>query len=106
MIAVRTDGQTNAANISALPSGPLKPYRGKLPVGRTNTGSRRTATITCNTERRHAQQRVKDVLLFHKLYEPTSTLSRNFPPAAPNIIALDWLCADFDGLRIFFVDPR
>ena len=42
---------------------------------------------------------------FHKLYEPDSTLARNFLSIAPNIIVLDRLRADFDGLRIFFNDP-
>ncbi len=42
---------------------------------------------------------------FHKLYEPDSHLSRNFLLIAPNIIVLDRLRADFDGLRIFFNDP-
>lgn len=42
---------------------------------------------------------------FHKLYEPGSTLSRNFLLIAPNIIVLDRLRTDFDGLRIFFNDP-
>ena len=42
---------------------------------------------------------------FHKLYEPGSTLARNFLLIAPNIIVLDRLRADFDGLRIFFSDP-
>ena len=42
---------------------------------------------------------------FHRIYEPESTLSRNFLVVAPNIIVLDRLRADFDGLRIFFNDP-
>lgn len=42
---------------------------------------------------------------FHKLYEEGSTLARNFLVIAPNIIVLDRLRADFDGLRIFFTDP-
>jgi type III restriction enzyme len=42
---------------------------------------------------------------FHKLYETDSTLSRNFLVIAPNIIVLDRLRADFDGLKIFFGDP-
>jgi type III restriction enzyme len=42
---------------------------------------------------------------FHKLYEPGSPLARNFLLIAPNIIVLDRLRADFDGLRIFFNDP-
>lgn len=42
---------------------------------------------------------------FHKLYEADSTLARNFLVIAPNIIVLDRLRADFDGLRIFFKDP-
>lgn len=42
---------------------------------------------------------------FHKLYEADSTLARNFLVIAPNIIVLDRLRADFDGLKIFFNDP-
>jgi type III restriction enzyme len=42
---------------------------------------------------------------FHKLYEPASSLSRNFLLIAPNIIVLDRLRTDFDGLKIFFNDP-
>lgn len=42
---------------------------------------------------------------FHKLYEPDSPLSRNFLVIAPNIIVLDRLRTDFDGLKIFFNDP-
>jgi len=42
---------------------------------------------------------------FHKLYERDSTLSRNVLLIAPNIIVLDRLRADFDGLKIFFNDP-
>jgi len=42
---------------------------------------------------------------FHKLYEPDSAMARNFLVIAPNIIVLDRLRRDFDGLRIFFADP-
>jgi type III restriction enzyme len=42
---------------------------------------------------------------FHKLYEPDSKLSRNFLVIAPNIIVLDRIYHDFQGLRIFFDDP-
>lgn len=42
---------------------------------------------------------------FHKLYEANSALARNFLVITPNIIVLDRLRADFDGLRIFFNDP-
>jgi len=42
---------------------------------------------------------------FHRLYEENSALSRNFLVIAPNIIVLDRLRADFDGLTIFFNDP-
>src|SRR5437667_10098702 len=42
---------------------------------------------------------------FHKLYEDNSSLSRNFLIIAPNIIVLDRLKTDFDGLKIFFNDP-
>jgi type III restriction enzyme len=42
---------------------------------------------------------------FHRLYEPDSQLARNILLIAPNIIVLDRLRTDFDGLRIFFQDP-
>lgn len=42
---------------------------------------------------------------FHKRYEPDSDLSTNFLVIAPNIIVLDRLYEDFQGLRIFFHDP-
>ena len=42
---------------------------------------------------------------FHKLYEPDSELSRNFLVIAPNIIVLDRIYHDFQGLRVFFEDP-
>lgn len=42
---------------------------------------------------------------FHKHYEPESRLARNFLLIAPNIIVLDRLVRDFEGLRIFFSDP-
>ncbi len=42
---------------------------------------------------------------FHKLYEPDSNLSRNFLVIAPNIIVLDRIYRDFQGLRIFLADP-
>lgn len=42
---------------------------------------------------------------FHRLYEPGSSLSRNVLLIAPNIIVLDRLRSDFDGLKIFFNDP-
>ncbi len=42
---------------------------------------------------------------FHKLYEPDSQLARNFLVITPNIIVLDRIYRDFQGLRIFFEDP-
>lgn len=42
---------------------------------------------------------------FHRSYETDSALSRNFLVITPNIIVLDRLRTDFDGLRIFFNDP-
>ena len=42
---------------------------------------------------------------FHKLYEEDSTLSRNFLLITPNIIVLDRIRRDFDGLKIFYEDP-
>jgi type III restriction enzyme len=41
---------------------------------------------------------------FHKLYESGSELSRNFLVIAPNIIVLDRIYKDFQGLRIFLKD--
>ena len=42
---------------------------------------------------------------FHKLYEPDSGLARNFLVIAPNIIVLDRIRKDFEGLRVFHEDP-
>jgi len=42
---------------------------------------------------------------YHKTYEPGSDLARNFLVIAPNIIVLDRIYKDFQGLRIFFQDP-
>ena len=42
---------------------------------------------------------------FHKLYEPDSQLARNFLVITPNIIVLDRVYRDFQGLKIFFEDP-
>ncbi len=42
---------------------------------------------------------------FHKMYEPDSALARNFLVIAPNIIVLDRIRNDFDGLKIFYADP-
>src|SRR5665213_1228087 len=42
---------------------------------------------------------------YHKLYEPASRMARNFLVIAPNIIVLDRIYKDFQGLRIFFQDP-
>jgi len=42
---------------------------------------------------------------FHKLYEPASELARNFLLITPNIIVLDRVYRDFQGLNIFYQDP-
>jgi type III restriction enzyme len=42
---------------------------------------------------------------YHKLYEPESGLARNFLVIAPNIIVLDRIYKDFQGLHIFYEDP-
>ncbi len=43
---------------------------------------------------------------FHKIYEKDSGLARNFLLVTPNIIVLDRIRSDFDGLKIFFFnDP-
>lgn len=41
---------------------------------------------------------------YHRLYEPESGLARNFLVIAPNIIVLDRIYKDFQGLRIFLKD--
>jgi type III restriction enzyme len=42
---------------------------------------------------------------FHKLYEVDSNLSKDFLVIAPNIIVLNRLRKDFDGLKMFFEEP-
>ena len=42
---------------------------------------------------------------FHRFYEPNSELSRNFLVIAPNIIVLDRIYHDFQGLHVFLEDP-
>lgn len=42
---------------------------------------------------------------FHKQYESNSTLSKNFLVIAPNIIVLNRLRKDFDGLKMFIEEP-
>lgn len=42
---------------------------------------------------------------FHKHYEPQSELAKNFLVVAPNIIVLDRLRSDIEGLKIFYQDP-
>lgn len=42
---------------------------------------------------------------FHKLYEEGSELSKNFLLITPNIIVLDRIKNDFEGLKIFYEDP-
>ena len=42
---------------------------------------------------------------FHKMYESNSTLSKDFLVIAPNIIVLNRLRKDFDGLKMFFDEP-
>lgn len=42
---------------------------------------------------------------FHKLYESKSTLSKDFLIIAPNIIVLNRLLKDFEGLKMFYDEP-
>lgn len=42
---------------------------------------------------------------FHKLYEADSKLSKDFLVIAPNIIVLNRLLKDFDGLKMFLNEP-
>src|SRR3989338_1246257 len=42
---------------------------------------------------------------FHKMYEKDSGLARNFLLITPNIIVLERIKTDFNGLKIFYEDP-
>ena len=42
---------------------------------------------------------------FHKMYEKESGLARNFLLITPNIIVLERIKTDFEGLKIFYEDP-
>jgi type III restriction enzyme len=42
---------------------------------------------------------------FHRLYETNSSLSKDFLIITPNIIVLNRLRKDFDGLKMFFEEP-
>lgn len=42
---------------------------------------------------------------FHKLYESDSSLAKNFLVIAPNIIVLNRLRKDFEGLKMFIEEP-
>ncbi len=42
---------------------------------------------------------------FHKLYEEGSNLAKNFLLIAPNVIVFERIKSDFEGNRIFFLDP-
>ncbi len=42
---------------------------------------------------------------FHKLYEPNSSLAKNFLLITPNVIVFERIRNDFEGLKIFFTDP-
>lgn len=64
-------------------------------VGKMATGSGKTKVVSL----------ILAWCYFHKLYEPDSELARNFLVIAPNIIVLDRIRTDFDGLRIFYEDP-
>lgn len=42
---------------------------------------------------------------FHRMYEKDSDLARNFLVIAPNVIVFERIKSDFEGLRVFFLDP-
>lgn len=42
---------------------------------------------------------------FHKLYEEGSSLAKNFLLIAPNVIVFERIRNDFEGNKIFFLDP-
>ncbi len=42
---------------------------------------------------------------FHKLYEEGSSLAKNFLLISPNVIVFDRIKNDFEGNKIFFLDP-
>ena len=64
-------------------------------VGKMATGAGKTKVLSLLIEWSY----------FHKLHATNSTLARNSLLIALNVIVLNRLLADFDGLRIFFNDP-
>lgn len=65
--------------------------------------------LVCKQATGSGKTKVLSLLLawcyFHKKYEEDSTLSKNFLIITPNIIVLDRIRSDFDGLKIFHDDP-
>lgn len=65
--------------------------------------------LVCKQATGSGKTKVLSLLLtwcyFHKKYEEESDLSTNFLFITPNIIVLDRIRTDFDGLRIFNEDP-
>lgn len=65
--------------------------------------------LVCKQATGSGKTKVLSLLLtwsyFHKKYEENSNLSTNFLFITPNIIVLDRIRSDFDGLNIFEQDP-
>ena len=65
--------------------------------------------LVCKQATGSGKTKVLSLLLtwsyFHKKYEKNSDLSTNFLFITPNIIVLDRIRSDFDGLKIFEQDP-
>lgn len=65
--------------------------------------------LVCKKATGSGKTKVLSLLLtwsyFHKKYEENSDLSTNFLFITPNIIVLDRIRSDFDGLKIFEQDP-
>ena len=70
---------------------------------------RRLDTLRAETRHRRRQNQghgaVDDLELFSQALRGGERAFDNFLVVAPNIIVLDRLCLDFEGVRIFFADP-
>ena len=75
--------------------------RGRMPKGST---MRQAGLAATGTGKLKVLSLVLAWSFYHKLYEPDSELAWNFLVVAPNIIVLDRIYKDFQGLRIFLKD--
>ena len=94
----RRPRQIRSAPLRCLRRGVHRHVRRGLAALRRENGHRRRARPRCCPSSSRGASSTSST-------KPTRRLSRNFLVIAPNIIVLDRLRADFDGLKIFFNDP-